>query len=189
MGKKPPKLQITVKNHIWNPLDNSKTTGLMFFRQSWRKIIGQIRFLKKMLRPTSDSNVNLLNSMKQLSQLIYIYRRTQDLGLWLFGLMSQKPISHGMATWSPDLYADFAFNRLEPSPPDISGFCMTYKCDIQANLLILAIISCHDCLKNYILPISGGNAGSHLVIVYILLSRRYAFLTLGPIVVIIADFY
>ena len=46
-----------------------------------------------------------------------------------------------------------------------------------------------DCLKNYILQISGGKACSNLVIVYILSSRKYAFLTLGPIVVIIADFY
>ena len=66
----------TVKNDIWNTLDNGKTMGSMFFRQSWRKNIGQIRFSKKMLRPTSDSNVHLLNTMKQVSQLIYIYRRT-----------------------------------------------------------------------------------------------------------------
>ena len=103
MGKNLQNYKKTVKNDIWNPLDNGKTMGSMFFRQSWRKNIGQICFSKKTLRPTSDSKVHLLNSMKQVSQLIYIYRRTYDLGLWIFGLMSQKPISHGMATWSPDL--------------------------------------------------------------------------------------
>jgi len=78
---------------------------------------------------------------------------------------------------------------LELPPPEISAFCTTYKCDILANLFILAIISCHDCLKDYIFPISGGKAGSNLVIVYILSSRKCAFLTLGPIVVINPDFY
>ena len=110
-GKQSPKFQKTVEKNIQSPLLNSKTMGSNFLRQSVTKINGQICLWKQMLRPTGDSKVKLLNPMKVLCQLIYIYRRTQDLELWIFGLMRQKPISHGMATWSPDHQVNYAFSR------------------------------------------------------------------------------
>ena len=76
MGKNHQNYKKNVRNDIWNPLHKCKTIGSKFFRQSWRKIIGQIRFPKQILRPTSDSNVKLQTLIEELSQLIYIYRRT-----------------------------------------------------------------------------------------------------------------
>ena len=67
---------------------------------------------------------------------------------------------------------------LEPSPPDMYAFRMTYKCGILAKFLILAIIFVIDCLKIYILQISGVTR----VPIYfssILSARKYCFLNMG----------
>ncbi len=140
MVKNHQKLQITLKNSIWGPLLNSKTKGSKILRQSRTKIIGQICFSKQMLRPTGDSKGKLLNPIKELCQLIYMYRRTQDLGLWIFGLMRQKPISHGMATWSPDLQVNFAFSRFGNFSTRYLSFPQDLQMRYLAKFLILAII-------------------------------------------------